>query len=188
MRQRSERMSRTLASANPGTRCHTGCAASCFQRLKGECGNALIEYALSFMLFLTLLFGIAGFGDALYVYHFLSNGAREASRYAAVRGSTCNNDSSCSLATPDTGPAAPGNTVIQDYVGTIVPPGIDSSRVIVTPSWPVQANGPTNCNTTANAPGCVVEVQISYSFNFIFPLISTASLPMSSTSQMMIVH
>jgi Flp pilus assembly protein TadG len=158
------------------------------RKLMGEDGNNLIEYALVFMFFMSMVLGIVDFSRALYTYHFLSNVAREATRYASVRGSTCNNDSSCSAATPDTGPAAPGNKVVQDYVATIVPPGIDSSKVTVQPNWPVQANSPTICNTTINAPGCTVEVQVSYKFTFVVPFIRNTPLPLSSSSEMIIVH
>jgi len=151
-------------------------------RLRGECGSTLLEFVLVIIFFLTMLFGIAGFGMALYAYHFVSNAAREATRYAAVRGSTCTSDNSCVV------DANPGNTVVQDYVATIVPPGIDNTKVTTSPLWPVQVNGPTICGTTLNAPGCVVQVQVTYNFNFIFPLISSATLPLSSTSQMVIVH
>jgi Flp pilus assembly protein TadG len=158
------------------------------RRLKGEDGNNLIEYALVFMFFMSMVLGIVDFSRALYTYHFLSNAAREATRYASVRGSTCNDDSSCSAATPDTGPAGPGNSVVQDYVATIVPPGIDSSKVTVQPNWLVQASSPPICNTTINAPGCTVVVQVSYNFTFVVPFIRSTSLPLSSSSEMIIVH
>src|SRR5580704_18577820 len=74
-------------------------------KLKGDDGNNLIEYAIVFMFFISMLLGIVDFSRALYTYHFLSEAAREATRYASVRRSTCNNDSSCSAATPDTSPA-----------------------------------------------------------------------------------
>ncbi len=158
------------------------------RKLKAEDGNNLIEYALVFMFFMSMVLGIVDFSRALYTYHFLSNAAREATRYAAVRGSTCNDDLSCSAATPDTGPAAPGNKVVQDYVATIVPPGIDSSQVTVQPNWLVQASSPPICNTTINAPGCPVEVTVSYKFTFVVPFIRSAPLTLSSSSEMIIVH
>jgi len=141
-----------------------------------------MEFSIVIILMLMLLFGIAGFGSALYAYHFVSDAAREATRYAAVRGSTCTTDGSCTV------DANPGNTVIQDYVSSIVPQGIVGTRVTTSPNWPVQASGPTICNTTVNAPGCMVQVQVTYDFHFIFPLVSNATLPLSSSSQMVIVH
>jgi Flp pilus assembly protein TadG len=169
-------------------------------RAKDEEGSSLVEFALIFLVMMAMMLGIIDFCRAAYVYHFVSNAAREATRYAAVRGSTCNVDSSCSQATPDTGPASPaqGNTVVQDYVVSIVPPGIDasgtgcggSSCLTTTPTWPVQANGPTSCSTAGheNDPGCTVKVAVSYHFSFISPLVRTGTLTLSSSSEMIIVH
>ena len=64
-------------------------------RLAGESGSGLIEYAIAFIAFMMLMFGITGFGHALYAYTFVSNVARDASRWAAVNGSTCGSDNSC---------------------------------------------------------------------------------------------
>lgn len=146
-----------------------------------EEGSGLVEYAIIFILLMMLLFGIAGFGHALYAYHFVSNTAREATRWAAVNGSTCANDGSC------TAPATPAD--IQTFVTNHTPPGIDSSQIQVTPIWnPAGSYGPSTCSTINNGPGCTVEVTVSYNFHFIFPLISTSALPLSSTSEMVIAH
>ena len=151
------------------------------QALIREEGSGLVEYAIIFTLLMLLLFGIAGFGHALYAYHFVSNTAREATRWAAVNGSTCANDGSC------TAPATPAD--IQTFVTNHTPPGIDSSQIKVTPTWnPAGSYGPSTCSTTSNGPGCTVEVTVSYNFHFIFPLISTSALPLSSTSEMVIAH
>lgn len=185
---------------SPEARLPTAWAGSRLQRLKGEDGNSLLEYAFVAMLFFIMLLGIIDFGRALYAYHFVSHAAREATRYAAVHGSTCNSDGSCSIANPDTGPALSTNTVIQDYVQSIVPSGLDSSKVTTTPNWPtppepaVCTTDPTtlgcNCYVTAtqNAPGCTVEVQVQYAFPFLYPFIHTGTLNLSSTSEMVIVH
>ena len=79
-----------------------------------ERGSTLVEFALVFILFMTVLLGIAGFGHALYTYHFVSNVAREATRWAAVNGSTCATDSSC------TAPATSSD--IDAYVKSLAPP------------------------------------------------------------------
>jgi Flp pilus assembly protein TadG len=198
MRQPGKSTLRTLesysgsgfSSANPEARFHAGWAAPGLRRLKGDEGNSLLEYAFIAMLFMIMILGIVDFGRALYAYHFVSHAAREATRYAAVRGSTCNDDGSCSLATPDTGPAQSTNTVIQDYVNSIVPSGLDSSKVTTTPNWPVQTTGPTACTTiaTQNSPGCTVEVQVTYAFRYLYPFIHNGSINLSSTSEMVIVH
>jgi Flp pilus assembly protein TadG len=147
-------------------------------RLAEECGSNLVEYAFMFIPFMLLMFGIAGFGHALYAYHFVSTEAREATRWAAVNGSTCNSDTSCNgLGGMNSGPVSGAD--IATYVANHTPPGIDPTQITVTSTWI-----PANCNT----PGCTVEVQVSYNFHFIFPLISTSALPLSSTSEMVIAH
>lgn len=145
-----------------------------------ERGSTLVEFALVFILFMTVLLGIAGFGHALYTYHFVSNVAREATRWAAVNGSTCATDSSC------TAPATSSD--IDAYVKSLAPPGITPANITTTVTYPTVASGPTICATTNNAPGCTVEVQVSYPFTFIFPLLPTNPLTMSSSSEMVIAH
>jgi len=135
-----------------------------------------------------MLLGIADFSRALYAYHFVSNTAREAARYAAVRGITCTNDNSCTAANSASGTAgATGPADIQAFVQN-VPLGINAANVTATISWPPQANSPANCISVINAPGCTVQVQVSYVFNFAFPFVSSTALTMNSTSQMIISH
>jgi Flp pilus assembly protein TadG len=187
MKRAGESTSRVLAAEFPAE-----CAGKGLRRLKGECGSTLIEYALVLILFLTMLFGIMGFGLALYAYHFVSNEAKEAARWAAVNGSTCADDGSCNGTNGmSDGPASEAD--IQNYVNNHVPMGIDSSKVKVT--WPNSATGcPTIgpclsvCATTPDAPGCTVQVTVSYDFHFIFPLIDSNPLTLSSTSEMVIAH
>jgi Flp pilus assembly protein TadG len=152
-------------------------AASNLSRLHGEDGSSLVEFAIIAIVLVTLLVGIAGFGHALYAYHFVSHAAREATRWASVNGSQCANDSSCK--------ASAAASDVQNYVNGIVPPGIDPNKLTVTATWPTVTG---ICATKSNAPGCTVQVQVSYSFSFIFPLIHTSPVQLSSTSQMIISH
>ena len=150
-----------------------------------ERGSTLLEFALVFILFMTMLLGIAGFGHALYAYHFVSNAAREATRWAIVNGSTCASDSSC------TAPASQAD--VANYIKSITPPGITWSNVTVTACGTSDTgkcadSTPAACATTPNAPGCTVKVQVSYPFTFIFPLLPTNPITMSSSSEMVIAH
>jgi hypothetical protein len=159
-----------------------------------------------------LIFGISGFGHALFVYHHLNNAAKEATRYAAVRGSTCNvtpaGEPSCTAANSASGISTPTTVAdVQAYVQSITPPSIDSTQLTIVPCGvtgtvctPAITGAPDVCNTaaTANKPGCTAQVQVAYAYNFIFPLIpatTTVTAPctvagfcMSSTSDMIIVH
>ena len=155
-----------------------------------ERGSTMVEFALVCTFFLVMLFGIIDFGRALYTYHFLSNAARTATRWAAVNGANCSGDGSCNGTAPmNNGPASQDD--VQNYVRSITPPGIDSSQVTVTACGVTGGGGkcadsPPGC--TLNESGCMVQVNVSYTFNFLVPLVRRAALPMTSTSEMMISH
>jgi Flp pilus assembly protein TadG len=183
-----------------------------FYRSRGQRGASLVEYAFVVFIFLTLIFGIGGFGHALFVYHHLNNAAKEATRYAAVRGFNCAltpvGQPSCTALNSATGIAGPTTKAdVQAYVQSITPQSIDSTKLIIvvcgvsdsTAACPASvASGPVACALTFNYPGCTAQVQVAYPYNFIFPLLptfTTATAPctspglcMSSTSDMIIVH
>src|SRR5258708_7904330 len=75
--------------------------------LREERGSSIVEYAVVFLLLMTMILGMVDFSRAIYVYHFISNQARDATRYASVRGSTCGGDSSCTAANSASGNAGP---------------------------------------------------------------------------------
>jgi Flp pilus assembly protein TadG len=148
----------------------------------------------TFVLF-PLIFGIVDFGEALYAYHFVANAAREGTRYAIVRGSSC---------TGLSGGCPASSSDIQSYVQNLASGiGINSNSVTIDTTssdvWP--GTGPSgSCNTTEgnNSPGCIVQVKVVYPFNFAIPLLpthacplptggtTTANICMSSTSEMVI--
>jgi Flp pilus assembly protein TadG len=142
-------------------------------------GATLVEFALLIPLLFALVFGIIDFGRALYSYHFVSDAAREASRWASVRGSTCSDYSQACPA---------GSSDVSDYVVSIAPTGIDtsSSRLTVTTGWPPHANNPPICVTTNNHPGCPVHVQVTYQFKFVLPFLPPSGINMTSTSEMIV--
>ena len=166
-------------------------------RGRKESGATLVEMAFIVILLLTILYGIMGFGHALYAYHFVNNAAKEGARWASVNGSACISDGTCS--SPATA------STIGTYVQGLVPTGITAANVVTNAAWPPQSNSPTICSAavngqgpTNNYPGCTVQVQVAYAFQFIFPLLPTNTsttapctqpgLCMSSTSEMVIVH
>src|SRR5215472_10930320 len=160
-----------------------------FGSSRSESGATLVEMAFIIMLLLTILFGIMGFGHALYAYHFVNHAAKEAARWAATNGSACNNDNSCNGAGyMNNGPATQAN--IQTYVQNHIPQGIVAANVAASATWPINANSPTICSAavgtqpaTPNYPGCTVQVQVAYAFNFIFPLLPTSSTTTAPCTQ-----
>lgn len=169
-------------------------------RRHGETGSTLVEFAFVFMLFMAMVLGGMEFSRALYAYHFVSSAARQATRWAAVNGADCGNDSSCNGTNGmNSGPAS--STDIQTYVTSHVPAGIDATKVTVNQGgesfWPVNADSPAVCAGSAgppavapvpNAPGCTVQVKVSYDFNFLIPFVYDSPITLSSTSEMIIAH
>ena len=171
-------------------------------RRNGQKGSTLFEFAITVILFLVMLFGIVDFGRALYTYHFLSSAARQATRWAAVNGATCGPggsttacpscDASCNGTAPmNNGPAT--ETDVQNYVKGITPPGIDPTQLTITAcgvagGTKCAASTPADCVATPNDPGCTVQVTVSYNFPFLVPLVQTGTIPMSSSSEMVIAH
>ena len=145
-----------------------------------ERGTTAVEFAICVVLLLTVVFGIMDFSRALYAYHFLSNSAREATRYAIVRGHACDPSvmgSACPAAASD----------ITSYVqNTLAPP----SGGLITPNAITVATTWTKCTscTNNNDPGSTVQVKLSYPFNFILPFLPKTGITMSSTSQMVIAQ
>jgi hypothetical protein len=160
-------------------------------------GSNVIEFAITLIFYLLMLFGIIDFSRLLYTYHFVAHAAREGARWAIVNGSNCHND-------PDA-PSCPYANGAQEsdvasYVANFIPPGIvktGPNGVQVTAPCGVDgaprcSSSPSTCIKTTdgsyNAPGCVVEVTVTYPFTFLFPLVKTATLNLTSTSAMVISH
>lgn len=129
-------------------------------RKQRQRGAAVIEFALAFLAFFLLVYGIMEYGRIVASYNILAGATREAARYAVVHGS-----SSGSAATA---------TDIQDVVRRWAV-GLDTNSVAVTTTW-----------TPGNGPGSTVKVQSSYTVQPFTGLILHNGLTLQSTSQMVI--
>jgi Flp pilus assembly protein TadG len=140
-------------------------------------GSSLIEYGVVLVVMMTMIFGLIDFGRAMYAYHFVSNAAREGTRYAMVRGSTCNSNLS--------GCPVQSSSDVLAYLQN-VPAGIDPSQLSVNATW--NPNNSPSCPVSESiySPGCVVEVQVSYNFSFLLPFVPRNTVVMQSSSQMVI--
>jgi Flp pilus assembly protein TadG len=141
-------------------------------------GITMLESAVMISVLLLMMFGVIGFGTALYTYHFVSNTAREATRWASVRGYTCTGGLSGGCPATD----ADVNAYVQNLSTGI---GLDPTKVTTTTTWVAPPNNMAACTFQRNSPGCVVKVQVQYSFQFLFPLLPSG-FTMQSTSQMVI--
>ena len=148
-------------------------------RSRGQKGNTLTEFALMLPFLFAGIFGVIEFGRALYTYHFVSDAAREASRWASVRGKSCT----------AYGSACPAkSTDVEDYVVSIAPPGIDTRpvKLLVNTAWVAPPGNGNSCAKFPNNLGCSVQVMVTYNFNFILPFLPTSTYAMKSTSEMVI--
>jgi Flp pilus assembly protein TadG len=118
----------------------------------------LVECALCLTIFLMILFGSIDFGRMVFAYNFCSYAAREATRYAIVRG-TVNATTSSAITSFVKHEAA----------------GLDGSAITVTSTW-----------TPDHTPGSTIQVKVSYTFKPIAPYMPAGTFTLSSTSKMLI--
>jgi Flp pilus assembly protein TadG len=112
--------------------------------------------ALASPIFFLLMFGITDFARGIWLYGSMSHGAREAARFAIVRGA-------------ESGRATTASDV-QTYVRNFV--GLNSATVTTT--W-----------IPDNEPGSVVEVRVQQPFVPVLSAI-IPTIPMSTTSRLVI--
>ena len=108
-------------------------------RLGGESGQAMVESALVFGLFLTMLIGMLEIGRAVWVYETLTQAVRAGARFAMMHGAR--------------NPAG-GETTPTSYVEAMVEssaPGLDPDALTVAVTW-----------TPDGEPGSSVEVVATY--------------------------
>jgi Flp pilus assembly protein TadG len=153
------------------------------RRSRSEYGSTLVETALSLVILLTVAMGVMEMSLALYTYHFISDAAREGTRFAIVRGSSCAANAGLTSACPAT------QADIQSYVQGLGYPGIDPNLMTVTTTAYLAYPTGTVCTAaflTCMSPGNQVKVIVSYQFPLSIPFIPASTLTMSSTSQMVI--
>lgn len=155
-------------------------------------GSTMVEAAISISVVLMLLLGAFDFSLCFYTYHYISDAARQGSRWAMVRG-----DLSCSN-TPNLSDCDATGDEIAAYVEGLGYPGIDSADYMkVSTNW-LSVNtysgstGQTwsSCGTTdtCKAPGNQVQVTVSYNFPLSLPFLWQKGLKLQSTSSMVIAQ
>jgi Flp pilus assembly protein TadG len=144
--------------------------------LRAEAGTSIVEFAMASIILFTLVFGVMAICLALYSYNVVSEAAREATRYAIVRGSACNSFTNCNVTSPQ----------IQTYVQNIGFPGITPSTLRAAATWPTTGTACFPSVTPCNNPGNQVAVTVTYTFPLVIPFVPSRTLTMSSTSQMTI--
>ena len=146
--------------------------------------------AISSAVVLGLLFGVIQVCFAFYVHNMIDESAREASRYAIVRGSNCSTN------TPSQTNCGATSAEITSYVKSLGLPGVNAGTppMTVTTTWLTATSSGTPATTTwtacttgtCNAPGNQVSVNIQYAFPLGIPFWKVTTVTMSSTSRMVI--
>ena len=150
-------------------------------------GSALIEFAVSLIVILSVLFGIIDVGRALYAYDWVANAARKGSRFMMVRGTPgcLRNPHLLSGGCPAT--SADAINYVKNANGNgIDTTGIDPNQVTVTSLCFVTP-------TIGSLPPCAdttwVQVKVIYHFKFITPFLDAAfpsGWDMHSSSQVIV--
>ena len=153
--------------------------------LRQDEGSSMVEMALASTIFLAMLIGAFQASTALYTMNFVADAAREASRYAMVRGSTsCTN-------TPSLTNCNVTASQIQTYVRGLNYPGIKPGKLTTATSWST-ASGTmpttwTTCSSgTCNVPGNQVKVVATYAYPLNVPFAPHLTVNLTSTSRMVI--
>ncbi|MFZ0888736.1 MAG: TadE/TadG family type IV pilus assembly protein [Candidatus Binataceae bacterium] len=120
----------------------------------------MVEFALCAVGLLLLTVGLFYAAQLLYAYNFVSYAAREGTRWASVRGNQ-------SLQPATAGAVA--NFVAAEALG------LNSNQLTVTTTWTPNEN-----------PGSQVTVKVQYKFTLGIPLVTTTSVTVASSSQMVI--
>lgn len=167
------------------------------RKIRSEDGANLVEMGLSMIVFMPFFFAIIQFSYGLYVYNYVSEVARDATRWAVVRGSECGRNMSASFCSPNAGNTTGAvSSDIQSYVQNLGFPGMNKSSVSVSSAWysgsvntprswsPCTSGGSTICNQ----PGNQVQVTVSYPVPLPIPFWKSLTLNVSSTSQMVVVE
>jgi Flp pilus assembly protein TadG len=154
----------------------------CMTLLSAESGETLLEFALASTVLLMVIFGVMDCSRALYADHYVRYSAEEAARYAMVRGYTWKN-AACTATSTESCTATAAD--VTSLVKSITPPGISNdSHLVVSTTWTGKNPAGASCGATTNLnlPGCVVQVQVSYTFSFVLPFLPKNALVLTSAS------
>jgi Flp pilus assembly protein TadG len=137
----------------------------------------MVETALVMMLLMTMLLAVFQFSLAYYAYNYVTYAARDATRYAIVRGSSCSGLSGGCPASADD---------IQDYLRSNTFPGINPNSMTVSTSWPSAQSQCSPSQSPCNNPGNLVQISVSYTMTFRVPPLAPWTRTVNATSNMVI--
>lgn len=144
------------------------------KRFGNEEGSSLAEFAFASLVLIVMLFGIIEFSYAFYSWNFLAETAKEAVRYASVRGACKDSNGDVTNLLPD---CAITSAQVTALVKGMRYPGVNPDNITsVAVTWP-DGDG---------YPGHRVAVNLTYKFPISVPFWTATNLDMHSTAQMVI--
>ncbi len=161
----AEAFSRSLRSLRRPRRSFSDREARRGNLVRSETGSSLVEFAICCPVLFGFVFGLMQVSLAFYTHEYISELAREGTRWAMVRGSGC---SGCTASTSS----------VEAYVSSIGLPNLAGGKMHVVASYP-------DGNETAPDP---VEVTVTYIFPYKIPFVTSSNLTMTSRSEMPIVQ
>ena len=134
-------------------------------------GATVVEFAFTFVVFIMTVVVLMELGRAVWTYATLSHAARRGARFAMIHGS--NN------------PVLDGNdndTTDSEITAVVKAAaiGLDTDTIVVsTPTW-----------TPDRSRGSTVELTVTYNFNAVVgpPLLSSSTIPLTSTARMIVAN
>jgi Flp pilus assembly protein TadG len=138
-----------------------------------EEGQALVETALVLPTMLGLILGMIVMFVAFYTHEYISELAREGTRYAVVHGSSCTTSAGASCTQTA--------SQISTFVAGIGLPNLGGGTMSA-------SNVTTTFPDGDQVPPHRVKIVVSYSFPYKIPFVENNTLSMSSTSVMDIIQ
>jgi Flp pilus assembly protein TadG len=147
-----------------------------------DSGQTIIEFAITLSVLLTAVFTLIELCLVFYTSSTISECAREGTRYAIVRGSTCLTNGTSGAGASCTASAS----AINSYVSSLGYPNAGGGTMTVSTTY--SSDGVTFTPTGSNAPNSIVRVNISYNFPIRLPLVPKNALTLKAQSQMTILQ
>jgi len=173
-------------------------------RERGQRGQALLEFALVLPIFAVALLGMIDIGRGIWANNAVANAAREAARFAAVHGGSCEDLTSTGCTSPNYCPIGPAPTTAAiPAVSTNCPYPSPSKQSIYNTATAFLIAGGSNAVITAcygtgcsgdtdsakNVRGTAVTVTVRSDVPMILgTLLGLAPIHVSATSTMLVNH
>lgn len=138
---------------------------------KSRRGNAMVEFALVFMLFFMVMLTITELGRGMWVYSTIATATRRAGDYLMVSGTLRN------------GTVAEVNTIIDNYCL-----GLELDDIAVTVQWNPDSDSPFT-DPTAVSRNDIAEVRVTYPFQLLAgPLFPMSQMQFTSTTRVVVAN